>query len=452
MEMLCVVTLLATAQITAQAQAKTNFIILLADDLGYGDLGTYGHPTIQTPNLDRMAAEGMKFTQFCVAAATCTPSRVGLVTGRLPIRSGVTQVLIPSSTGGLPKEEITLAEILRERGYATAWIGKWHLGWQDQYLPGNHGFDYYFGIPYSNDMSPETQPGNPVFKEAPPTPLIRNSTTTNMEREPDQRLLTKQYTEEAIKFIKSAGKEKPFLLYLAYTMPHVPLYASEEFVGKSRRGLYGDTVEEIDWSYGQIANALKSAGIDSNTMVVFTSDNGPWLNKKLYGGSAGPFFEGKVSTWEGGFRVPAIFRWPNRIKAGVTTAAFGTTMDLFTTFVRIAGGRLPADREIDGVDLSPVLLANEAGREALLFYYFGTEMWAIRKGPWKVHFKTTRPASVSVWGQWKVEEHSPPLLFNVEEDPGEQVNRAASERTLVEELSRVAERHRTLIVPGKIQR
>jgi len=435
----------------AQGANQPNIVIIFADDLGYGDLACYGHPSIRTPHLDRMAAEGMKFTDFCVAASVCTPSRAALLTGRYPIRSGLTRVLIPSSSGGLPAEEITLAEALKERGYATACVGKWHLGCRRPHLPLNHGFDRYFGIPYSNDMSPGTQPGNPVFKDAPPTPLIRDFEVTN-DKEPDQRYLTRRYTEEAIRFMRQSAGKQPFFLYLAHTMPHVPLYASERFRGKSRRGLYGDVVEELDWSCGEVLETLGALGIENNTLVVFTSDNGPWLAKKLDGGSAGPFREGKVSTWEGGFRVPAIFRWPGRIPAGVTTPAFGTTMDLFTTCIRLAGGTVPTDRVIDGQDLSPVLLDNKPGREPKLFYYFGDQLWGTRIGPWKMHLKTTDPASVKVWGNWKIDSHDPPLLFNVENDPAEQYNAAEEHKDLIRKLMRTLETHTKSLKPSIPQR
>ncbi len=435
-----------------KAKDQPNFVIIFADDMGYGDLGCYGHPSIQTPHLDAMATRGMKFTQFYVASSVCTPSRAGLLTGRLPIRSGLSRVLIPSSTGGLPADEITLAEALKEVGYATACIGKWHLGWQKQYLPGSHGFDRYFGIPYSNDMSPAIQPGNPVFNDAPPHPLIRDFTVTNPDHEPDQRLLTKQYTDESLEFIRENAGKRPFFLYLAHTMPHVPLFASAEFEGRSRRGLYGDTIEEIDWSAGQIFTELERQGVEDNTLVVFTSDNGPWLAKKLDGGSAGPFFEGKVSTWEGGYRVPAIFTWPGKIKSGVTTAAFGTTMDLFTTLIKLGAGSVPMARPIDGQDLAPVLLDNKPGREPEMYYYFGTDLWAVRRGPWKIHFKTTNPSTVQVWGAWEVEEHDPALLFNLENDFGEQHNVARANPGVVQELTALAHNHVASVKPGEPQR
>ncbi len=253
-----------------------NVVILFADDLGYGDLGVYGHPTIRTPNLDRMAAEGMKFTQFYVGASVCTPSRAALLTGRLPLRSGMVndrfRVIFPPSEGGLPESEITLAEALKTKGYATACIGKWHLGHRPEHLPTNQGFDQYFGLPYSNDMSPALTPGS-ANRGDPPLPLLRGTET--IEEEPDQRELTRRYTEEAIQFIRD-NKDRPFFLYLPHTFPHVPLFASDAFEGKSPRGLYGDVVEELDWSTGQILTTLRDLGLAENTFVFFTSDNGPW--------------------------------------------------------------------------------------------------------------------------------------------------------------------------------
>lgn len=434
------------------AADKPNIVIMFADDMGYGDLSSYGHPTIHTPELDRMASEGMKITQFYVGASVCTPSRAALLTGRYPIRSGLTHVLIPSSTGGLPKEEVTLAEVLKQAGYATACIGKWHLGARQEHHPLNHGFDYYFGIPYSNDMSPETQPENPVFKDAPPTPLYRNFEVTNKDHEPDQRELTKWYTEEAIKFMRLHVGKQPFFIYLAHTMPHVPLYASDQFRGRSRRGLYGDTVEELDWSAGEVLRSIADLGIEKNTLTVFLSDNGPWLGKKLDGGSPGPFFEGKVSTFEGGFRVPAIFHWPGRIPESVTSTAFATAMDLFSTVAALAGGEIPRDREIDGQDLSPVLFQQSAGREPEMYYYFGDELWAVRKGQWKMHTKTTKPASVEKWGNWPIEIHDPPLLFNVESDPGEKFNLAGANPEVVASLLNLFRQHQASIKPGTPQR
>lgn len=454
MNRLMIVLAVLMAATIARGSEQPNIVLIFADDMGYGDLGCFGHPTIATPNLDRMATEGMKFTQFHTASSVCTPSRAGLLTGRLPIRSGLTRVFIPQSEGGIPNKEITIAELLKDVGYTSACIGKWHLGRPDKYLPLNHGFDYYFGIPYSNDMSPGTQPNNPLFAEQPPTPLIRNFTVTNPDKEPDQRYLTRWYTDEAIKFMQGSAidKKKPFFLYLAHTMPHVPLFASEKFEGLSRRGLYGDVVEELDWSCGEVLKTVKELGIEDNTLVFFTSDNGPWLGKQLGGGSAGLFYEGKVSTWQGGYEVPAIARWPGKIPAGVTNQSFATTMDLFVTFAKLAGAKVPTDRPIDGGDISPLLFENAASREAEMFYYFGDELWAVRQGPWKIHVKTTNPASVSTWGDWPIEEHDPPLLFNVEHDPSERHNVADEHPQIVRRLSKVIQEHQETVVPGAPQR
>src|SRR6185295_17361509 len=300
---------------------KPNIVVVFVDDMGYGDMGCAGHPTIRTPNLDRMAAEGMRFTDFYVAAPVCTPSRAALLTGRYAVRSGMAsdkrRVLFPNSAGGLPDGEITIAEGLKSRGYATAMVGKWHLGHLPQYLPTRQGFESWFGLPYSNDMDrlPAPKPGEPKWTQY-NVPLMRNEEI--VERPADQTTLTRRYTEEALKIIKS-NREKPFFLYLAHAMPHVPLFAGEAFAGKSARGLYGDVIEEIDWSVGQVLAAIRAEGIEKKTLVVFSSDNGPWLIMKENGGSAGLLQEGKGSTWEGGMREPALFWWPGKIAAGVVT-------------------------------------------------------------------------------------------------------------------------------------
>ena len=330
----------------SDGQDPPNFIIIFADDLGYGDLGSYGHPTIRTPNLDRMAHEGQKWTNFYAGASVCTPSRAALLTGRLPVRSGMAsnkhRVLFPDSKNGLPASEITLAEQLKTVGYRTACIGKWHLGHKEQYLPTNNGFDYYFGIPYSNDMDKVTdmpyweywqQKDDAIKTEHFNVPLLRNTKT--VERPADQHTITRRYSEETVSFIKK-NKDRPFFVYLAHNLPHIPLFASKEFTGTSERGLYGDVVEEIDAGVGMILKALEKEGLDKNTIVVFTSDNGPWLPFKLNGGSAGLLRAGKGSTWEGGMREPGIFWGPGRIKQGVITDP-GSTLDLFTTFSKMQG-------------------------------------------------------------------------------------------------------------------
>ena len=435
---------LSAARGAAQAAPTVrppNVVVILADDLGYGDLGSYGHPTIRTPHLDRMAAEGVRFTQFYSAAPLCTPSRAGLLTGRLPVRSGMASerygVLYPSSSGGLPRSEVTLAEALRERGYATAAIGKWHLGHLPEHLPARHGFDEYFGIPYSNDM---TTPA--PDDEYPPLPLVRG--TEVIEQPTDQVTLTRRYTEEAVGFIRRE-RERPFFLYLAHTFPHVPLYASEAFRGRSPRGLYGDVVEELDWSVGEVLKTLREAGLAERTLVIFTSDNGPWLLKNLEGGSAGLLRDGKRSTWEGGTRVPGIAWWPGTVPAGRVSGALATALDLFPTAVALAGGTVPADREMDGVSLLPVLRGERAEVRELVFYYHHTRPFAVRKGPWKAHFATH-----SGYGREAPLERDPPELYHLDRDPSERFA-VTNEPEVVADLTRELERHRRSVKPGESQ-
>jgi arylsulfatase A-like enzyme len=430
----------------AETSSPPNFVIIFCDDLGYGDLGCFGHPTIHTPHLDRMAAEGLRFTQFYASAPVCTPSRAGLLTGRYAIRSGLCsdqrRVLFPDSTGGLPEDEITIAEALKSRGYATACIGKWHLGHLPEYLPTRHGFDHYFGIPYSNDMQP-----NAVRRKWPPLPLLRD--TEVIEEEPDQRLLTERYTSESIQFLKDIAAQgddaPPFFLYLPHTMPHTPLFASERFSGHSHRGLYGDVVETIDWSTGEILRTLSELGFAENTLVVFTSDNGPWRTQGPRGGSAGLLRGGKGSTWEGGMREPAIAWWPSRIKPGVTTG-LGSTLDLFPTLLALAEVREPADRPLDGYDLSPLLLKGQASPRNTFFYYRDAEATAVRRGPWKLHVKTQ-----AGYGQPKPDIHDPPLLYHLEQDPSEEYNVAAQHMDIVAELESLLQKHVAETTPGKPQ-
>ncbi len=411
---LILLTLAMTTPAGAAEPAAPNFIIIFADDLGYGDLGCFGHPTIRTPRLDRMAAEGLKLTQFYSAAAACSPSRAALLTGRYPLRTGVPRVLNPNSPNGLSPEEITLARALKDLGYATACIGKWHLGHGPQFRPTSHGFDEYFGVPWSNDQNRQAPPHN-----EPPVPLMRNSEI--IEQPVDQTTLTRRYTEEALRFIR-AHKDGPFFLYLAHTFPHVPLFAGEDFAGRSPRGTYGDVVEELDWSVGEILRELGELELAGRTLVIFTSDNGPWLIKELAGGSSGPLREGKGTAWEGGFRVPAIAWWPGQVPAGATTTAFASTLDLFPTLLGLAGGTPPADRIIDGVDLAEVLHGrSQAGREELAFHYHDNEstLFAYRLGPWKAHFITQARQ------QSPREPQDPPQLYNLEWDPSERHDLAA---------------------------
>jgi len=440
----------------AAGPSRPNIVVILADDLGYGDLGCYGHPTIRTPNLDRMASEGMRFTDFYTAAEVCTPSRAALLTGRYPVRSGMAnnqfRVLRNRSTGHLPDDEITIAEALKARGYATGMVGKWHLGvWSinPEGHPLRHGFDFFFGLPHSNDMNPTplAPRGAPGRPDQDPAwwnaPLYRNRELVSQPA--DQTQLTRLYTAEAKRFIHM-HKDRPFFFYFAHTFPHVPLFASGHFRGTSRRGLYGDVVEELDWSVGQILDTLRQEGIAENTLVFFTSDNGPWLIMNQQGGSAGLLRGGKGSTWEGGMRVPGIAWWPGKIRAGVVNTNLACTMDLFPTALKLAGAPLPSDRILDGHDLSGVLLKGEASLRHVLFYYRGTRLFAVRKNQWKLHLFTQKG-----YGQPKPDAHDPPLLFDLNADPGESYNVAAHHPEVVADLLKEIETHRATIVPVKSQ-
>lgn len=398
------------AQEKSAVSRAPNIIVVFADDLGYGDLGCYGAPLIRTPNLDRMAAEGMRFTDFHCSAAICSPSRAGLLTGRYHIRMGINRVFFPQSQDGLDTSEICVARLLKEQGYATACIGKWHLGHLPQFLPMQHGFDSYFGLPYSNDMFVEKR-GDP------PLPLMRGAEI--IEQPADQTALVRRYTEEAVRFI-GEHRDTPFFLYLPHNMPHVPLHVSEAFSGKSKGGLYGDVVEEIDWGIGEIRKALRENGVDENTLMIFTSDNGPWLVKGKDGGSAGPLRAGKGTTFEGGMRVPCVMRWPGQIAAGRVERSLACTLDFLPTFVRLAGGTPPADRVLDGEDIRPLLLG-QGPRPSQEFHYFHQgEHQAYRSGKWKLK----RPFNGKIYGE--PAEHGT-LLFDLEADPGEQHNLAEAQ-------------------------
>lgn len=414
------------------ARPSPNIIILLADDLGYGDLSAYGHPLIRTKNLDQMANEGIRLTSFYVAASSCTPSRAALLTGRYPLRGGLPNVIFPKEEKGLPASEITIAEALKTEGYRTMCIGKWHLGQtKEEYMPTSQGFDHYYGLITSNDMM------QPWVQTDVPLRLYRDMKPTG-EYPVDQNRLTTRYTEEAVEFIKD-NKDHSFFLYLPYNMPHLPVHPAERFRDQSAAGLYGDVIETIDWSAGQILKALKDGGIAENTIVIFTSDNGPWSNmpprmlqqgvQSWHAGSAGLLKGAKGTSYEGGFRVPCIIRWPGKIPEKQISSQVATSMDLYTTLIHAAGGSVPKDRIVDGVDVMPLLKGDTAFHRGKDFYYFqGVNLQAIRSGDWKL-----RIAAYAGEGVPKNESLAPEL-YHLLVDPSERINRAKENLKIVAEL------------------
>ena len=451
----------------AQRPERPNFVYIMADDQGYGDLGVQGHPYIRSPNIDRMAREGVRLTDF-YAQPFCGPSRAALMTGSYPARVSLAFNHIPRARTGIHPNEITLAEILEGRGYATAIVGKWHLGDAPEFLPTRHGFSSWYGLPYSNDMWPyhpkileredEDERMRASRKRArytgyaqsdqtypldwfPPLPLMRNEEV--VELNPKQEELTRAYTDEAIGFLRE-HREEPFFLYLAHSMPHVPLFRSRRYEGKSLRGRYGDVIEELDANVGRLLDALEEMGLDDETLVVFTSDNGPWIEYGFDAGSAGMLRGSKGTNYEGGVRVPFVARWPGRIPEGLVSSEIVANLDILPTFAKLAGAEVPGDRTIDGRDVWPVL--SEAGAESprsSFFYYAGGMRYRAEDGPPK-----NDPTLEAVRsGKWKLfvamagdeKEIEARELYNLLEDPSERVDMAAKEPEVVERLRKMAE-------------
>lgn len=415
------------------SERPPNVVIVFVDDVGYGDLGSFGHPTIRTPNLDRMAAEGLKLTGFYAAAPSCSPSRAGLLTGRYPVRAGILWALGPEERRGISADEWTLAEALRERGYRTAAVGKWHLGAWPEFYPTEHGFDSFFGLLYSNDMI------RPWVQTDRPLELLRD--TIPIEHPVDQSTLTRRYTEEALSFIESAAAEDaPFFLYLAHSMAHVPLYRSPEFEGHSSGGKYGDVIEELDWSVGRLIEAIRAAGIERNTFVFFTSDNGPWaeMPERMFSeghirpwdaGTSGPLRGSKATIWEGGLRVPAIAWWPGRIPPGRTSSGLGSVLDLFPTIAGLTGASRNPKRPFDGHDIMPWLEGVEESPGELFFYVQPDVVQAVRDRRWKLVLRRPEPGA--------------PLtaeLYDLESDSYERFDVARDNPEVVTRLRREMER------------
>ena len=443
---------------TSSRSRPPNIVIILTDDQGYADVGCFGAKDIRTPNLDRMAREGLRFTDFYVAQAVCTASRAALMTGCYPNRVGLQGALNHQSPIGISEDETLLPQLCKSKGYATAAYGKWHLGCQPKFMPTRHGFDEYFGIPYSNDNGPL----HPTMRGLPALPLYEGEQV--IESDPDQTQFTRRITEHAVRFIER-NRERPFFLYVPHIMPHVPIHASADFKGRSARGLYGDVIEEIDWSVGRIL-----AAVDDNTLVFFFSDNGPFLSYGTHAGRADPLREGKLTAWDGGMRSPCILRWPGRTPAGRVCTEPVMSIDLLPTLAGLIGAPLPT-KKIDGLDILPILEARSGARtpHEALYFYAGEELQAVRQGDWKLHFnheyltpagpprsdgkpanfENMKPASMDESGirgvasrhGYRVEK-TPAALYDVRKDPGEMKDVSAEHPMVVRMLELLAEKAR----------
>lgn len=452
--------LLVTLTLSAATDraATPNIVIVFCDDLGYADVGCFGAKGWTTPNIDRLAAEGIRFTRFYDAQPVCSASRSALMTGCYPSRVGIMGALNPSSKVGISSNEVTLAEIVKQRGYATAIFGKWHLGFQPQFLPTRHGFDEYFGLPYSNDMWPwHPDQANKTLaehKRRPGYPELRliegEQTAIPVITSKEQCQLTTWYTEHAVKFIEK-NKDRPFFLYVPHNMPHVPLHVSDKFKGKSAQGLYGDVIEEIDWSVGQILDALKKNRLEKNTLVIFSSDNGPWLAYGNHAGSAYPLREGKGTCWDGGVRVPFIARWPGKIPKASVCAESAMTIDILPTVAKLIGAELPKHK-IDGLDIWPLLSGNPKAKnphDAYFFYYEDNQLQSVMSGQWKLQLPHTyrtlagqpggRDGTPAPYQQRKLEQSE---LYDLESDISEVKNLAGQHPDTVKRLEALAEQAR----------
>lgn len=437
-----------------QKKQPPNVVLILMDDMGYGDLSCYGASTYSTPIIDRLAMEGTRFTNFLAAQPICTASRVALLTGCYPNRLSMSGALMSFATEGLNPQEETIAELLKEKGYATGIFGKWHLGSRQAFLPLQQGFDTYFGIPYSNDMWPINYDGTPATSgnkaRHPILPLMEgNQKVDEIRTQADQDQLTRRLTERAVSFI-DRHRKSPFFLYIPHPMPHVPIGASERFRGKTGKGLYADMMQEIDWSVGQVMDALKRNGLDKNTLVIFTSDNGPWANFGDHAGSAGGLREGKATSFEGGNRVPFLVRWPNQVPAGRVSNKLLTNLDLLPTIAAVCGARLPK-RQIDGVDGLALMKGNDSAtaRDHFVYYYQKNSLEAVRQGDWKLVFahpgrtyEGFLPGTGGLPGKTDENHAFPMALYDLRRDPGERYDVREQHPGIVERLEKIAEQSR----------